>query len=252
MCPAGISILALVSLSPNPKSPNAARGDRTSISTHARLLCVIKWLRSRGVWFWSVTITVVSVGGLFVGSQIAHDRGQTVDWYAGFGQWLGALGSIIAAAAALYIATRDRKERARERHAEHAAQARLVRHTFKRATGSQNYVLTILNYGDHAVLNVYITEVLWQAEPEAVWFDTNEFIEVVPPHRDDDSEERFMIVKFVDSQGQTFPELIGHGHESLPIIASTRGAPDVVFHFTDAHGNEWLGGTCIEDPEPAD
>jgi hypothetical protein len=63
---------------------------------------------------------------LWAGSQFAHDRGQSVEWYTGFGQWLGGLGSLTAAIVALWIATRDRKERERELRSADRAQATLV------------------------------------------------------------------------------------------------------------------------------
>lgn len=66
-------------------------------------------LRGRDVRFWSVVIAVGSVGLLFACSQIAHDHRQSVEWYTGFGQWLGALGSFIAAGAALWISVSDRR-----------------------------------------------------------------------------------------------------------------------------------------------
>jgi hypothetical protein len=67
------------------------------------------------VLFWAVTIAMASAFVLFAGSQIAHDRGQTVDWYTGFGQWLGALGSFVAAGAALWISMSDRRHNVEER-----------------------------------------------------------------------------------------------------------------------------------------
>ena len=82
------------------------------------------WLCRRGVRFWGLVLTSASILILLVGSQIAHDMGQSVDWYAGFGQWLGALASFAAAGAAVWIATTDRRRndnmRARE-HAQHEA-----------------------------------------------------------------------------------------------------------------------------------
>ncbi|UGT99318.1 hypothetical protein KN246_14695 [Mycobacterium intracellulare] len=81
-----------------------------------------RFLSTRSLPFWAVTVTVVSVGALFIGSQIAHDRGQSVDWYTGFGQWLGALGSFIAAGAALWIATSDRRREDEERRRVHDQQ----------------------------------------------------------------------------------------------------------------------------------
>jgi len=70
---------------------------------------------AHSVLFWAAIITAVSVVGLLVGSQIAHDRGQSVGWYTGFGQWLGALGSFIAAGAALWISMSDRRHNMAER-----------------------------------------------------------------------------------------------------------------------------------------
>src|SRR5207245_2205709 len=45
---------------------------------HVRLIRLIAWLRSRGVWFWATAGAATSVTVLVVGSQIAHDRGQSV------------------------------------------------------------------------------------------------------------------------------------------------------------------------------
>ena len=73
------------------------------------------FFRTRSVRFWAVTIAAVSIGALFAGSQIAHDWGQSVDWYTGFGQWLGALGSFVAAGAALWISVSDRRHNEADR-----------------------------------------------------------------------------------------------------------------------------------------
>ena len=70
---------------------------------------IARVISTRSHWFWAVTITFLCVGVLFIASQIARDLGQSVDWYTGFGQWLGALGSFIAAGAALWISTTDRR-----------------------------------------------------------------------------------------------------------------------------------------------
>jgi hypothetical protein len=84
-------------------------------------------MRSRGVWFWAITGTATSVAVLFVGSQIAHDRGQTVEWYTGFGQWLGGLGSLVAATVALWIAVTDRRHTEKQLEADLTREAALVR-----------------------------------------------------------------------------------------------------------------------------
>lgn len=76
---------------------------------------IARWRGRRGVLFWAGTISAVSVGALLAGSQIARDRGQSVDWYAAFGGWLSALGSFVAAGSALWIATSDRRRSDAER-----------------------------------------------------------------------------------------------------------------------------------------
>lgn len=73
-----------------------------------------KWTRP---WVWGAA-TAIGVLALWVGTQFAISRGQDVAWYTGFGQWLGALGSLIAAAVALGIATTDRRQAADLRKAE--------------------------------------------------------------------------------------------------------------------------------------
>ena len=87
------------------------------------------WLHKRGVLFWVATLTAASVALLFIGSQIAVERGQSVYWYAGFGQWLGALASFIAACAALWIASSDRKRAVKQQNADLAREAGLVQVT---------------------------------------------------------------------------------------------------------------------------
>lgn len=79
------------------------------MANRIELTKLAEFLRTRGVRFWSVTVTTVAIAVLFAGSQVAHDRGQPVEWYTGFGQWLGALGSFIAAGAALWISVTDRR-----------------------------------------------------------------------------------------------------------------------------------------------
>jgi hypothetical protein len=127
-------------------------------------------LRARGIAFWAVIVTVLSVGTLFVGSQIAHDRGQSADWYTGFGQWLGALGSFIAAGTALWIATRDRKARSAERHDEEKTQARLLQLTVESGESNRAAItIDVRNFGPLPVLDVEIVEAKWSEHPEARW-----------------------------------------------------------------------------------
>ena len=92
----------------------------------SRIRC--RWVRERGTWFWGlVAVTVPAVLLLWGGTQAAIARGQDVEWYAGFGQWLGALGSLLAAGAALWIATTDRRRADRQQGEDLAREAGLAR-----------------------------------------------------------------------------------------------------------------------------
>ena len=116
---------------------------------------LFEWICRRSTLFWAIAITVVLVAALFVSSQIAHDRHQSVDWYTGFGQWLGALASFVAAGAALWIATRDREYRALEQRAEQEAHARLIVVSLDQPGGSHGYFpVGVSNFGTRAVLDV--------------------------------------------------------------------------------------------------
>ena len=75
-------------------------------------------------WFWAVTLTVVAVLLLWLVSQVAVWSGQDVAWYAGFGQWLGALASLIVAGVALWIAVSERRQADRRHEAELVTPAR--------------------------------------------------------------------------------------------------------------------------------
>jgi hypothetical protein len=77
-------------------------------------------------------VTALSVLLLGGGSQIARDRGQSVEWYTGFGQWLGGLGSLIAAGVALWIAVTERRHVERQREADLTREAGLVQITATR------------------------------------------------------------------------------------------------------------------------
>ncbi|WP_328411951.1 hypothetical protein [Nocardia sp. NBC_00403] len=68
-------------------------------------------------------MVLVVVVALAAGTKLAKDHGQGADWYTGVGQWVGGLGSLIAAGIALWIATSDRRRADRLRSEEQERQA---------------------------------------------------------------------------------------------------------------------------------
>ncbi|KMV16487.1 hypothetical protein A5731_08175 [Mycolicibacterium conceptionense] len=90
-------------------------------------------------WFWLATVTAAAVSLLTAGTIAANRLNQIVDWYAGVGQRLGALGSLLAAITALWIATTDRRRaddlceaERRDRDADLLREAGLVRVRFEK------------------------------------------------------------------------------------------------------------------------
>jgi hypothetical protein len=195
-----------------------------------------RWIRTRGTLFWAVVATAVFIGGLFAASQIAHDRHQSVDWYTGFGQWLGALGSFVAAGAALLIATRDRRERSRERLATHEAEARLVVVSeLYNTTGK--YTVTFgmhyHNYGARPILDISLAKMDLRAYPQAI-ARLNDRLDRLTRSEEATS---FEDVAFVDETGEPVPP---------PREDSKLKWPDFETHdvvgwvtFSDVHGNRW-------------
>ncbi|CAM5742394.1 hypothetical protein MAUB1S_01511 [Mycolicibacterium aubagnense] len=169
------------------------------------------WLNSRGTRFWAIASATVAVSLLFIGSQIAHDRGQSVNWYTGFGQWLGALGSFIAAGVALWISVNDRHDRLSELRAEEQARARLVRVSAGWLPSRAAVEVRVENYGPLPVLDVELVAAEWSQHPQARWIALNTgqpnppeytFSPLLKPRQSNDDlfiEVLVLAVQFVDS-----------------------------------------------------
>jgi len=74
--------------------------------------------------------------------------------------WVAAAGTTFAAVVALSIATRDRRERANERHQEELAQMRLVRLSVRSYRDSSmpayNFAVSVTNHGRQPILQAHI------------------------------------------------------------------------------------------------
>lgn len=111
-------------------------------------------------WFWLTALTVTSVALLTAGTIAANRLNQSVEWYAGVGQWLGALGSLLAAITALWIATTDRRRadtlretERRDRYADLLREAGLVRVRFEEVPRRQRISGTAFNEAGIGIRN---------------------------------------------------------------------------------------------------
>ena len=189
-------------------------------------------------------VTVVSVVILFVGSQVARWRGQNVDWYAGFGVWLGALGSVIAAGVALWIAVTERSRIDAERaHAEAredadlARQAGLVRVTAamlskRQAVGSSygRAGIEIRNRRAECVFEINIVRYVLEGQVLDVEIDGFGAIDLFPRDR-----EGWYHAK-------ELPNLALEPHKRLSVFP--HGLPDTpadyaAVEYTDISGRRW-------------
>ncbi|MET3642804.1 hypothetical protein ABIC73_004407 [Prescottella equi] len=182
-------------------------------------------------------MTVFAVLVLWGGTQLAIARGQDVAWYTGFGQWIGALGSLIAAAVALGIATTDRRHAADLRKAEQAdrdadlaREAGLVRVEIKKVadnlSGADVKVLTVKNRRQSRLFEVdVICFETYGAEPQSG-------VGTILVRDNPDPVEEVSKLRLVDT-----PMRPG----AMLEIRSANGAPPVYgsIHYTDEAGRRW-------------
>lgn len=190
-------------------------------------------------------VTVVSVVILFVGSQVARWRGQNVDWYAGFGVWLGALGSVIAAGVALWIAVTERSRIDAERaHAEAredadlARQAGLVRVTAEKLGRRQavgpsipHAALGVRNRRNERIFDIEVVRYVFQGNDIELEIAKVNGFTVFPTER-----KSF----YLDAQ---LPGLVLEPDQTL-VIYQQGNLPDIpadyaAVEFTDPSGRRW-------------
>ena len=103
------------------------------------------------IWFGVAAVVITTLIALGV-----LQPGTAADWVA-------AAGTTFAAVVALSIATRDRRERANERHHEELAQMRLVRLTVgpyrDSSTPAYNLAVSVTNHGRQPILQAHIRSV---------------------------------------------------------------------------------------------
>lgn len=83
-------------------------------------------------------------------------------------EWLAAVATATAAIVALYVAARDRRDRAAERHDEQKTHARLVQ-IFVESDSAANIIIEVRNFSPLPVIDVDLVDATWSEHREARW-----------------------------------------------------------------------------------
>jgi hypothetical protein len=216
---------------------------------------VFKRLTTADLWSvaviaWGIAVLV----GVFVGLPLLlglHvDAGLIVNG-------LVAIATFSAVAAALWVATGDRRLRRQEIDDANEAQARLVilnkaqqrvNPDVESSALGASFRLQVDNYGELSILNVKLESAsLWMPSEktwiDAAWLQNAEIFTVVPPHRDVSPD---WLGKTQFHWGALF---LGEDHQQVltqvdgnwPAVNLDRIA--ATFSFTDAHGSRWRRST---------
>ncbi len=163
--------------------------------------------------------------------------------------WLAAFAVAGAAIAALVIAGREGRHRAREREDADHAQARLVQVEVVRVPGQVDFDVRIHNYGDRAIIGVVVTNAWVFGHPEYTWrhSDIDQTQEkIVKPDRDAPSGGS-VFIQFLDGAGEFAPKQIGSDEQMAAVFQVVEPADaDAVISFMDANGNLWETGSSIK------
>jgi hypothetical protein len=193
---------------------------------------------------WTVALIVWAIAaavGVFIGLPLLF---TIVGFHIDAGLIVNALvavGTFGAAAAAVWIATSDRRERTDERAAADHAQARLVIVDVVPVPITADVTVTVKNYGDHSILDVTYERVEAEDFPSAQFTPQLRWVNVIEPNRDnpngtlfhvrpaDEPTRGFMLGRWVPAQ---------QGNDPRPTMALDTPLAATV-RFTDAKGNHW-------------
>lgn len=194
------------------------------MSNHGRLQGL--WAVAIIIWGVAVLLGVFVAAPLLFGMHV--DVGLIIDA-------LVAFGSIGAAVAALYIATKDRSERARERAAAAEAQAKLVILDITSSTGrvgwdAPEYYVECVNHGSMPILDVKLESAHVRGFPQAQPTLSDAVTRVLRPAL---GSRTSFITRWVDENDHQFPLDENQQHVNIVDI-------EAAVSFFDANGNHWL------------
>lgn len=198
---------------------------------------------SKRPWVWLTVLTITSVALLTGGTIAAHRLHQSVEWYAGVGQWLGALGSLLAAITALWIATTDRRRadaqreaERRDRDADLSREAGLVRVRFEEVPRRQRISGTAFNETGIGIRNRR-ADPIFDIELHTVTINGEDFRFDV---------DTVSVDGGAAAQG-TLTQRVVDAHQELLLFAEIpphNGETFAAVRYTDQIGRRWQVDTC--------
>lgn len=213
----------------------------------AHLARIAQWIHNRGALFWAITLPLGSITALFAASQVAHDRGQSVGWYTGFGQWLGALGSFTAAGVALWIALDGQRRDKRQRESDLRRQAGLVRVSVERVDQRQSgggfskcAAIAIKSYRSGRIFHINVTQFLHRGKPAPPVSQISDGCEIFPITTQWNPSTEWSINQLA-LKSDDMLVLYLRGELSNPVHFENKSKPDffVAVRYTDEAGHRW-------------
>lgn len=203
----------------------------------------------------ALTAVALSAWAAFPERRVSPDR-----WHielGPFAEWLAAFVAAGAAGAALWIASRDRRDRTAERYDEEKTHARLVQLNVNSETSRPVVNIKVRNFGPLPVIDVRLVDATWSEHPEAHWIlmDTSWQARGLP--RNSDHRPILMPSQGVEDTVSTLVEFavsFRHPTEDSPLAPVARDFPasglsqyartDVSkvlakIRFTTANGVRW-------------
>ncbi|CAM3726495.1 hypothetical protein TSOC111612_11375 [Tsukamurella ocularis] len=201
-------------------------------------------MSSKRVWRWALFGTVGAILVLTIATPIAARAGIKSDWYAGYGQWLGAIGALVAAAVALGIATTDRRIAAEQRDAENTErdatlkrEAALVRVGWEQVTTMRTFggdrtepMITVTNRRDVPIFDIEVVSFAQDGQEPDTRFEVTGYMPLPMPDDANFAHQQPIPSHLVVEPAESIAFSIGTASDSPALVAVT---------YTDQKGYRW-------------
>ncbi|MGZ9829497.1 hypothetical protein ACXYTP_21510 [Tsukamurella ocularis] len=201
-------------------------------------------MSNKQVWRWALFGTIGAVLVLTIATPIAAHAGIKSDWYAGYGQWLGAIGALVAAAVALGIATTDRRIAAEQRDAENRErdatlkrEAALVRVGWEQVTTMRTFggdrtepMITVTNRRDVPIFDIEVVGFVQDGQEPDNGFEVTGYMPLPLPDDANFAHQQPIPSHLVVEPAESIAFAIGTVSDSPALVT---------VNYTDQKGHRW-------------